>query len=194
TTTKNYSRLDNVFISSNLTQQVLKCTSFPTNQIISTGHFPVLTELDLLCRQAPYITRRNFKEVDWETVWCTLEQRLVNLSISRIQTKEGLEARVRDLTDAIEHTIEYSIPTVEISPYTKRWWDKELRRLRKRSNNLRNRHTRHKANPIPGLEEEWKEAEKEYKTAMKKAKQDCWNKFIDKADGDDLWTAHKYLN
>ncbi|KAF8593668.1 hypothetical protein BDV93DRAFT_428822, partial [Ceratobasidium sp. AG-I] len=31
-TNKNYSRLDHVFISGNLTQRVTKCTSTPTNR------------------------------------------------------------------------------------------------------------------------------------------------------------------
>ncbi|KAF8593425.1 hypothetical protein BDV93DRAFT_421059, partial [Ceratobasidium sp. AG-I] len=193
-TTKNQSRLDHVFVSGNLTQRVIKCTASPTNRIASTDHFPLLTELNLECSQSPLIIRRNFKEVDWEGVGCALEQRLANLSISRIHSIEVLESRVQDLTEAIDAAIDRTVPSVEITSYSKRWWSKKLRRLRKHSNNLRNRHTRHKTNPIPGLEEEWKKAEKEYKDEIQNAKQTCWDEFIDKADGDDLWTAHKYLN
>ncbi|KAF8602152.1 hypothetical protein BDV93DRAFT_410430, partial [Ceratobasidium sp. AG-I] len=144
-TNKNYSRLDHVFVSGNLTQRIIKCISSPTNRITSTDyHFPILTELNLDCRQSPQVTRRNFKEVDWETVWCALESKLADLSTARIQTSERLETRVEDLTKAIDAAIEQAIPPVEVTEFSKRWWTKKLKALRKRSNNLQNRHARHK--------------------------------------------------
>jgi len=193
-TTKNYSRLDHVFVSGSLTQHVLKCTASPTNRIVATDHFPILTELELKCTQSPSYIGRNFKGTDWEEVWCALERKTTNLPTSIIRTVEELNSRVENLTSAITSAIEEAVPLFEITPYSKRWWNKKLKQLRTRSNNLRYRHARHRQNPIPGLEEEWREAENEYKKAMEKAKQTCWNEFIDQADGAGLWTAHKYLN
>jgi ribonuclease HI len=192
-TTKNYSRLDNVFISTNLADHVNICTALTSPRVPATDHFTIQTVLDLTCDKAAASTGRNFHEVNWDLFTPSLADKLANLPTSYIKNVQAFDKRLGDIMEAMQSTIRELVPAAKDSPYAKRWWTKELRKLRKKRNKLSNRAFRRKEEPDHPVHEQYKEAHAKYQAEIKKAKQDCWNGFIDNADHEALWTAHKYL-
>jgi len=67
---------------------------------------------------------------------------------------------------------------------SKRWWNDELRDLRATLG--RAKRTRNWARI--------KSARRELSRAIRKAKKDCWNKFLQDAEGNNIWTATRYTS
>ena len=65
TRTKNYTRPDNVFCSSNLLERLQTCTVRPELRVSKTDHFPVQTVFETPTRAAAPRHRRDFQQVDW---------------------------------------------------------------------------------------------------------------------------------
>lgn len=64
--TGNYTRVDNIFMSSSITNLVSTCKTAPADQPVKTDHFPIITTINTTpCRSTPQ-TLLNFKTVDWE--------------------------------------------------------------------------------------------------------------------------------
>ena len=67
---------------------------------------------------------------------------------------------------------------------SKRWWNDGLRDLRATLG--RAKRTRNWARI--------RSARRELRRAIRRAKRDCWNKFLQDADGNDVWTATRYTS
>ena len=67
---------------------------------------------------------------------------------------------------------------------SKRWWNDELRDLRATLGRAKRRRN-------------WgriRSARRELRSAIRKAKKDCWNTFLQGAEGNDVWTATRYTS
>jgi endonuclease/exonuclease/phosphatase family metal-dependent hydrolase len=157
-TTKNHSRLDNVFIDSLLAEQVTKCTATPTTRTISTDHFPIETIIQLEHPKAKTVERRNFRQVDWDKFREKLTIELADTRASALTNIEDFEARREKITKAIQNTIQELVPLSRLSAHSKRWWNKELSIKRKQRNNLANRAAR--KGPHDKIHEEQRKANK----------------------------------
>ncbi|KJZ68546.1 hypothetical protein HIM_12063 [Hirsutella minnesotensis 3608] len=78
-------------------------------------------------------------------------------------------------------------------PYAKRWWTKDLTRLRRTYTYWRNqaRTQRRAGQSRPDLERQAKEAAKEYHDNIRRQKNAHWDDFV--ADETNIWKAAKYL-
>lgn len=192
-TTKNYSRLDNVFVTESLAEQLDLCTALETPRLPATDHFTVHTKINFRCEKATTVTQHDFRKTDWEAFATALKPPTPNLPTDKIKNVRTFDTRLKKLMDALKKPIEEKVPKRKDCPYTKRWWTKELTQLRRKRNKLSNRSQRHKEEPEHPTHAQYREAHALYQAEIKKSKQDCWNRLIDEADADDLWTAHKYL-
>ncbi|QRV96882.1 Reverse transcriptase from transposon X-element protein [Ceratobasidium sp. AG-Ba] len=190
---KNLSRPDNVFVSSHLTNTVNRCLVVEAPRISCTDHFTIQIELTLTCRQAPKIKRRNFQKADWEKVRSDLAKSLPNVRQPPILNTDEFDARLDKIMSAMNSVIETHVPLIKESPYAKRWWTPQLKELHTVKSDLHIAARRHKATPTHPLHSLYAKADKDFRDAMRNAKKDCWHTFIDEAEGDDVWTAHKYL-
>jgi len=68
---------------------------------------------------------------------------------------------------------------------SKRWWNPELRNLRKALGKAR------RGWRVAGISRV-QAARRELRRAIRKAKRDCWNRFLREGKGDDVWTAAGY--
>ena len=64
--TGNYTRTDNVFMSSTLTERLITCTTVAEVQPAKSNHFPVDTTLELKVHTAGNRQKFNFHETDWK--------------------------------------------------------------------------------------------------------------------------------
>ncbi|KJZ69188.1 hypothetical protein HIM_11421 [Hirsutella minnesotensis 3608] len=78
-------------------------------------------------------------------------------------------------------------------PYAKRWWTKDLTRLRQTYTYWRNqaRAQRRASQPQPDLEQRAKDAAKEYHDNVRKQKKSHWDDFV--TDENNIWKVVKYL-
>src|SRR5439155_607545 len=109
-----------------------------------SDHLPIETILDLTPRlttptQPPY----NFTKTDWKALKNKLLEYLSPPpDRNTLTTEEAIDKFANDLTDAISKAIAKTTPRKKPSPFSKRWWNEELTRLRKELNQARNSHRR----------------------------------------------------
>jgi hypothetical protein len=70
---------------------------------------------------------------------------------------------------------------------SKPWWNEDLKDLRKELGRARRKWR------VAGISRV-KTARRELWRAIRKAKRDCWNKFLQEADGNKIWTAARYIS
>jgi len=61
---------------------------------------------------------------------------------SSLDNKDDLDQAAEVLESVVNTTLEEMVPRAKLSPYTKRWWTKELTQLRHKLTTLRNRVTK----------------------------------------------------
>ncbi|KAF8596972.1 hypothetical protein BDV93DRAFT_453956 [Ceratobasidium sp. AG-I] len=146
-TTKNYSRLDNVFMTEGLINLVDKCDAIRAPRIAATDHFSIHTVLRLATQQADLVTRRCFKKTNWEEFETALRARLTNAPTRKIRSTREFDTRLNELITAIQATIAEHVPEAKESPHAKRWWNKTLKKMRRKRNKLSNRLERRRDEP-----------------------------------------------
>ena len=129
--TKLWSSLDQVFISDHSINALISCNVQPDHWGVNTDHLPILTELSLSVEHTAEQEIPNFRNVDWEEFQKELSTQLDKTAVpSPITTQSQLNQACESLTKALQRTIEFQVPTTNISPKSKHWWTKELTLLR----------------------------------------------------------------
>ena len=106
------------------------------------------------------------------------------------ETTDALDKLAQALTDVITKAADIAIPRVTKNAKSKAWWTTELKQLRTEMASKRRHILIGDSNStIPYLK-----ARNEYFMAVKKAKTDHWNKFLEKEDAKSIFRAMKYTN
>ena len=94
---------------------------------------------------------------------------------------------------AVTEAVSKLTPKAKPSPYAKRWWTTDLTQLRHIYTYWRNqaRARRRAGYTVPKLEQQAREAAKEYHDAIRKQKKAHWEDFL--ANDANIWQATKYL-
>ena len=190
---KKWSRLDQVFISEDFLDTILICEALTDSPGINTDHLPILTSLDLDLARAPSNLPKNFRNVDWEDFEKSLSARLDKLPPpANIKSPSELNNACSKLTDAIQATINDKVPTSSLGIKAKRWWTKELKKLRQITNNKGRKASQYKNWPEHHSHLERRVANKLFQKTLEHAKRQHWHDWLEKADDLDIWTAHRY--
>jgi len=97
--TGNYTRLDNVFISTPLINHVMECCTAARERLARTNHIPIVTELDITTDAQKETSQPNFKVADWKKVKKMLGHKLKGLETREdIHTPAELHTHVKVLT------------------------------------------------------------------------------------------------
>jgi hypothetical protein len=64
--TGNYTRTDNVFISSDLVENLISWKTVPEDQPPKMDHFPIDTVIELSIKTSAQRPRPNYRQVDWK--------------------------------------------------------------------------------------------------------------------------------
>ena len=83
TSSKNWTRPDNVFMSEHLHERLIKCKTIPGLRPVCTDHVPIITAIDTEARKTKPPIRRNYRKVDWEEFENTLETKLSTIPIPK---------------------------------------------------------------------------------------------------------------
>jgi len=159
-----------------------------------SDHLPIETILNLQTtdniqniQKAPY----DYRKTNWEEFKSKLTEYLPSPTNTTHHTRESVDHLATQLVNAIQRAIDETTPRKSPSPFSKRWWNDELTKMRKETNKLRNKSRRTKR------EEDircWKEKLKEYRKKINQAKRDTWRKFVSEADERTIWQVKKYLD
>ena len=193
--TKKWTRLDQVFISEDYMDTVITCDALSNSPGINTDHLLILSTLDLNLTRVPLAPPKNFRNVDWEEFEKALAARFdIEGTPTRIHSSEELKNACQKLTEAIQITIEDKVSTTEIGIKTKRWWTKELTKLRHEANKKGRKASKYREWPEHHSHNEKKEANRKFHKTLEHTKRQHWRDWLEKADDPDIWTAHKYTS
>ncbi|CUA75215.1 putative RNA-directed DNA polymerase from transposon BS [Rhizoctonia solani] len=195
TSTKNYTRPDNVFMSAPLTESLISCDTAPASRPPCTNHFPVVTTLDISPTEAPRITKPNFKKTDWSEFRRVLGKALDNLpGLRRINNQEEIDSRVGNIMETIYEAVRASTPDLRLCAWSKRWWSPELGAHRKLARSLAARSYRARFDRDNPIHEEYRLQRNRFSQAIKDAKRKHWEDFLEELDEESMWTAAGYLS
>ena len=144
--TKNWTRPDNVFCLANTESLLVSCTTDPQLRGLGTNHVPILTTLEfpVECIMAP--PTYNFRLTDWGEFRVELTARLSDIAApGPITTEAAFHNAVSELTGIVQDTIRTTVQISSPSPFSKRWWNKKLEKLKKEKNKLSSLSYRYRA-------------------------------------------------
>jgi hypothetical protein len=123
-----------------------------------------------------------------------LEQELTKFGPPRtIATEDQFHETIIGLTKAIRDTIEEKFPTNKPCPHSKRWWNLDLKTMKKHVGKLSDVSFKFRALPDHPSHQELKEARDKYAEEISKAKTQHWATYLEEATEEHLRTANKYL-
>src|SRR6266481_7713720 len=193
--TGNWTRVDNVFVSEGLADQVVICDTDPRQRGPGTDHVPVLTTIEFAIPARSEETRRNFRETDWEKFREELAEQLSDIPApQKIHTDMQFQRAVEDLMQAVQEAIAAVVPVSQPTPHSRRWWSKELLSLKKAVNRLSNKAYKMQTladHPVHG---EYRKIHNDYGDAIKSAKAVHCTAFLEGMTGKELWSANWYIS
>jgi exonuclease III len=191
---KKWTRLDHVFLSEHSFDTLLSCEALSDNLGLNTDHLPIVTKMDLTVARSPSKSFANFRNVDWDKFRKTLEEQIRDFGLPRaIRSQSELDTECTRLTEALQLTIQKEVPTEELGPKSRRWWTKELTKLRREASKLGRKASQFKDYPNNPVHAESIKAKKDYEKAIEYNKKHHWRDWLEKADDPDIWTAHRYI-
>ena len=98
------------------------------------------------------------------------------------------------MTEAIQATTNIIIPLSKPVPHSRCWWNDELSMLKNHLNKLNNESYRFRALDDHPVHEALKVIRNKYGDAIKQAKTQHWQDFLEAAQGPDIWVANQYIS
>src|SRR6202522_1076796 len=192
--TGRYSRPDNVFTTTGMSDLITKCEVVPSIRPPSTDHFPIVTTLQLPQEWVDNAPSHNFREVDWDDFRKKLTVKLGTApDPRRVDDQEKLSTAVEALTKALQETIHENVIKMKPRPEAKRWWNGDLRRARKELNRLRSDSFRNRALANHPSHEELRTKSSQYGEQIVQAKRQHWINYLEDMTAADMWTANKFI-
>ena len=171
-------------------ESVIKC-KLAKDHDHGSDHHPIETILDMdLPTSHPAQPGYNYLKTEWNLLEAKLAQYLPEIITSH-PTPAILDQYAADITDAIQRAISDTTPRKRPSPFSKRWWNEDLTKLRREANAKRRRYqiTRSILS-----REEWREKRNEYKQEIRNAKEMRWKEFVEEADERTIWMVKKFID
>jgi hypothetical protein len=129
----------------------------------------------------------NVKKADWESFTSLLIQ-----AAETLEDTLDLDKRAQDFADAIAQAAHASIPQTQKTMHSKPWWTLELRSLRRVLAKAYRTLRMHMPDPPRETKAAYLVARNGYFQAIKSAKRDHWNKFLENTAPKSIYKAMAY--
>jgi hypothetical protein len=197
TSSKNYTRPDNVWASDELTQNIIHCDVLPGERPVCTDHLPIITTIDISPTQFDPAPQYNWRDVDWPELIKDMKTELTKLPIPHtLRDIPEFETSLEGFTKTLDTVIEKHVPITKPSPFKKRWWSKDLSKMRnqvrKLSRKVYQQVKRH--NFDHPVHEEHRQLRNTYTQMIRDAKQEHWIDWLEHADEHSIWTIHRFIS
>ncbi len=93
----------------------------------------------------------------------------------------------------LQETIEEQVPLTKDTPYRKRWWSRDLSDMRGVKERLARTSFRLLSDPQHAVHAEYQSYRNRYTDAIRLAKKDFWNAWIDSVNSKTIWDANCFL-
>lgn len=121
----------------------------------------------------------NYPTIDWRTLQKNMLEHLPKIlyaNYHNVSSPSNLEQLAFGIEDAIKQAVLATPRRQTLCPYANRWWNDDIRTLKKQSNRVRNRYRKYRDEHDKLL---WREKANEFRNAVKMAKERTWMQFID---------------
>ncbi|KAF8588947.1 hypothetical protein K439DRAFT_1333892 [Ramaria rubella] len=109
--TGNFTRPNNVFTSSSISNLIISCSSLPEQHPTCTDHFPIVMILDLSIPLQDESPKHNFRLTDWPKFRDKLEPKLNStIQTGAVADKTIFCSKLNALTNCILKTIDEVVP------------------------------------------------------------------------------------
>ena len=138
---------------------------------------------------------RNYWTVDWKVFREELAVQLTQIpEPTMLRDNAQFQQAITGLTVAIQATTEVIVPLSKPVPHSWRWWNEELTALKKRHNKLNNESYKYRAIADHPTHNAHRDIRNKYGEAIKHAKTQHWQDFLEMAQGPDIWTVNWYIS
>ncbi|THU86191.1 hypothetical protein K435DRAFT_586977, partial [Dendrothele bispora CBS 962.96] len=188
--TGNYTRVDNIFCSSNLVDHVVRCETVPERRQPKTDHMPIITWVALEAKRVMKEDRLDWRKVKWKEFKEELEKELKELGEPKeYETAEEFWDGRRKWQRIIGKLVnnEKLVPRTKMTPYQRRWWNKTLERLRKKCRKLGKKSYWKRFEVENPIHKAFRIARQRYSQEIKKAKAEKWAEWLREVDESGLW-------
>jgi len=143
---------------------------------------------------APSLPTLNYRETDWKKFNVKLKAELGRLGPPTVlATKDEFQTTAKGLKTVLGKVVSEEVPMTCPHPHNKRWWTKDLTKIRNDLKTLSK--ASHSFRTVPGHPSHTMRREKvaEYNKAIRMTKKDHWVSWLEEATGSDLWITNKYI-
>ena len=192
--TKNFTRVDNVFCSTGLIDMFMSCNTYPQWRPQKTDHMPIISVLEIEPERIIHTDKFNYKLMDWEEFRITLGESLAKLeAVEEILSEEQLHSKIVLLDGVIKEAVQKHVPLTRLSPYTKRWWNKDLAKLKRSKEKLARKLYLRRAVDNDPAHEEFRQTRNDYSKAIHDTKAEHWLEWLETLDEEGVWAANQMV-
>ena len=185
--TKQWSRLDQVFITEHMLDVLMQCEAYPEEQGSNTDHFPIILNFDVSTDITLKRAISNFRDVDWKEFREVLENKISKWGVPNfIKLQVMLNRECKKLTTALQETIDEVVLEVILGLQAKHWWTKELTSLQKTMFKIRHKLCKKHGDLNSTNWIQFKDARCKFRSELEKAKKNHWQDWLEKATDPDL--------
>ena len=194
TSAGNWTRPDNVWRSHSDYDPVISCKVDPAGRPAKSDHLPIITILELPIARSSSSPSPDFHDTDYEDLNTRLKERLSQESPARhIQSKDEFHAKVDKLVETIQSVIAEKVPIKKPCPFSKRWWSKDLTKLRNAKYWLSNEAFKFRDIVDHPSKAALKQASNTFAEEIDKKTKEHWVNWLENIKPHEIYTANKYV-
>ena len=181
------STIDLIFASYELSTRLVKCGIHEVEH--GSDHRAIETTFDIAPPEQIVEQRLLYKNAPWRAIQERIAKGLENTPIGA-----GTQQQANQLMAVVVEAVQALTPKARPSPYAKRWWTTDLTSLQRKYTYWRNqaRAQRRWGAISHNLEQQAKDAAKEYHDAIQRQQKAHWDKFLE--EDANIWQAARFLD
>jgi ribonuclease HI len=196
------STIDLVLINDRASSLLISTSVADDELDVQSDHRPVIIQSAKAAKMKPFIKIvRNWKKTDWENLELelsnNLQEAVVQLKHNLPPTPSTLDTYYKNITAAIQKSIDSKVPTARICEKSKPWWTDELNTLKQAANQARRAITKFtKANGETNqhLQTQYLRKRRAFHEAIKKAKMKHARKIANGLNEITMWKMVRNMN